>query len=106
MDRDGDTCSSYYDLNNEDCGLYDTPLFVASEACCNCKENVPMTTFPEYYFRQKDTKCQGDLVQTYIDNSVFDGSEKLFIMTEAFKRESCYMQCVAWDDIYKDYFNN
>jgi hypothetical protein len=35
-DIDGDTCSSYYDLNPEGCGGYDTEDFIAARECCAC----------------------------------------------------------------------
>jgi len=40
-DRDGDTCSGYYDLDNSVCGIYDTETFTANDACCSCQ----MTAF-------------------------------------------------------------
>ena len=41
-DRDGDTCSSYYDLDNSLCGIYDTEEFTAADACCACQQDVPV----------------------------------------------------------------
>merc|ERR1719187_1868372 len=35
-DRDGDTCSSYYDDNPHNCGCCDTNTFTASVQCCTC----------------------------------------------------------------------
>lgn len=32
----GDTCADYYNFYPMSCGIYDTPTFVAAEACCTC----------------------------------------------------------------------
>jgi len=35
-DRDGDTCSDFYDSNPGGCGGYDTEDFIAARECCAC----------------------------------------------------------------------
>lgn len=47
-------------------------------------------------------------MQTYDDNSVFEGSEKLFNLTEAFKRDNCFRQCsgMEWADVYEATFDS
>ena len=36
-DKDGDNCTSWYNDNQEDCGLFDTEEFKANDLCCSCK---------------------------------------------------------------------
>jgi hypothetical protein len=39
-DAYGDTCESWYDFYPNDCGTYDTDDFIATTACCACKDDV------------------------------------------------------------------
>jgi hypothetical protein len=36
IDPYGDTCTSYYDFNDDECGDYDNDDFIAAELCCVC----------------------------------------------------------------------
>lgn len=42
-DSEGDTCASYYNLENSACGLYDTFDFRADRQCCECQSYMPPT---------------------------------------------------------------
>lgn len=45
-DMDGDTCSSWYDENHENCGEYDDEDFDSSTQCCGCVGGTYITECP------------------------------------------------------------
>ena len=49
-DQDGDSCYSYYDLDNTVCGLYDTEDFISNEQCCSCQPEVQKTVLTDNHF--------------------------------------------------------
>jgi len=39
-DKEGQTCSDWYDQHPEDCGDWDWEYFIAHTRCCTCKDNL------------------------------------------------------------------
>lgn len=65
-DQYGDTCATFYDVNPEQCGNYDTDIFVASQLCCACGANPAPVAVGEqvledddYYSDSEGNVCSG-----------------------------------------------
>eukprot|EP00494_Astrolonche_serrata_P022041 UN22296 len=60
-DSFGDTCSSWYDTNKDDCGGYDDSDFVSNERCCQCGGGLfPMCEDGILNQDETDIDCGGE----------------------------------------------
>ena len=95
-DSEGDTCASYYNLENSACGLYDTFDFRADRQCCECQSYMPPTKVETVRFNSdQSTQCTGLFLKG--EDDFLEGYGKSLALEQKRQKDSCYTKCVAWD---------
>ena len=107
-DSEGDTCTSYYDLDNSVCGQYDTFDFRADQACCSCQPYKPISFIQSEKFNEKNfldgeyywasTQCRGEFLKG--EEDFYEGEGKSQQIYHIQQKDGCYDKCVSWDDDY------